>query len=216
MMGCRPCGSFGGTSALVSIVLACTHGRSTEISRPTVAQPTAVVLVGEDGALVLDARRVSDAELDRVTQTNGRAALGRNVTIAGATDARHGDVLRALEVVARAAPGPITLAAPDLHPLTAFPRSTGEVGASRPTHHRRRRAGVARSIARRRRRPVGARVRTAHGAAPWGDARDESARPARSVGPPDASSSARGTPFPQSGEEWSRRRSPQRTVVRRR
>lgn len=121
-----------GAAAFASIAMACTHGRSGALSRPTVAQPVAaaaVVLVGADGALTLDARRVSEADLHRALQTESRGSPRRAVTVAGTAGARHGDVLRALDVVARAGAGAILLAAPDLHPLTAFPRPTGEAGA---------------------------------------------------------------------------------------
>lgn len=122
----------GGVAALVSIVSACAHAQGTAVSTAPVARPVAaaaLLLVGADGALTLDARRVSEADLDRALRMDALYSPGRAVTIAGAADASYGGVLRALELAAFAAAGPITLAAPDLHPLTAFPRPTGEAGA---------------------------------------------------------------------------------------
>lgn len=122
-----------GAAASVSIVLACTHGRSTAISMAPSARPVAaaaVLFVGADGALTLDARRMNEADLDRALRMDALDSPGRAVIIAGAPEARYGGVLRALELAGLAAAGPTTLAAPDLHPLTAFPAPTGEAGAS--------------------------------------------------------------------------------------
>lgn len=129
-----------GTMALASIVLSCRYGRrpvAYERGPVMVAAPNAqrdrapaVLLIAADGALTFDARRLSEADLDRVLRMDALYSPGRAVTIAGAAEARFGSVLRALELASLAGTGSITLAAPDLHPLTAFPATTGEAGES--------------------------------------------------------------------------------------
>lgn len=121
-----------GAAAMVVVGLACTHVRGTAASTAAVGRsnaPAAMLLVGADGTTTLDARRVSEADLERALQSVELSSPGRAVTVSGAAEARYGGVVRALELAALVAPGPITLAAPDLHPLTAFPAPTGAAGA---------------------------------------------------------------------------------------